>query len=51
MQKDAELGRWIRPDDHVDDHFFAAMFLKVALRLWLYQSFEGLEVGTGYYGR
>ena len=35
MQKDGELGKWVRPDDHVDDHFFAAMFLKLAFRLWL----------------
>ncbi len=35
MQKDGELGKWVRPDDHVDDQFFAAMFLKLAFRLWL----------------
>jgi len=35
MQKDPETRLWIRPDNHVDDHFFAAMFMEAALAVWL----------------
>ena len=47
MKKDYELGRWIRPADHIDDHFFAGMFLKLALRLWLQKQKKAKSYVTG----
>lgn len=35
MSKDPETRQWVRPQNHVDDHFFAGMFAEAALLVWL----------------
>jgi hypothetical protein len=44
MSRDPETRKWVRPDDHNDDHFFAAMFFEAALQAWLKGS-HGEEIG------
>jgi hypothetical protein len=41
MSKDPETREWKRPDNHVDDHFFAAMFTETALLVWLKSRMNG----------
>jgi hypothetical protein len=35
MSKDPETRKWNRPLNHVDDHFFAGMFIEAGLLAWL----------------
>ena len=46
MVRDPETRIWVRPDDHNDDHFFAAMFLEVAIALWIKKHRSGRSVRT-----
>lgn len=46
MTKNPETREWVRPVNHVDDHFFAAMFLESALLIWLKDKLNYRSFGT-----
>jgi len=49
VRYDASLEKWVRPKDHVDDLYYAAMFAEVALYLHLRK--VGLQQGGGQTAR
>ena len=41
MVKDPETSQWVRPDDHKDGAFYAAMFAEIAITIWLEKDRDG----------
>ena len=47
VRYDSGLEKWVRPDDHIDDIYYAAMFCEVALYLWLHKSINYRSYSAG----
>jgi hypothetical protein len=46
VRYDSGLEKWVRPDDHIDDVYYAGMFCEAALYIWLSSKINSRSYGT-----
>lgn len=46
VKYDSGLEKWVRPDDHIDDIYYAAMFCEVSFYIWLQSKMNSRSYAT-----